>query len=334
MLRVLSFVLACALAGCGAETLPSHPGSSGGAGGGSGGAGGGSGGAGGGTGGAGGQYTLVETLTIGPFTLPPGQETTQCITKRMTTTTDTDVTRIETALLPGSHHLIFYKSSATNEQPNPAFCTAFDSILTAGAAPLLIAESPSAFLNFPDGVAYSMPAGQMVRIEAHYINTTQSTITAMGTVRLYTNTQTGTIHDHANLMFYGNSLITLPPDSQPHTVGPTFHAINDGRKIFGLTTHTHRLGVDANIDLATNWLTPVMRLYDNPNWDNPPLLLLDPPLAIPSGQGLRFTCTYVNDTSGQVNFGESANDEMCFMWAYYYPDHGFDACLTGTPLGC
>ena len=26
-----------------------------------------------------------------------------------------------------------------------------------------------------------------------------------------------------------------------------------------------------------------------------------------------------------VGFGESANNEMCFFWAYYYPSHGFDA---------
>ena len=28
----------------------------------------------------------------------------------------------------------------------------------------------------------------------------------------------------------------------------------------------------------------------------------------------------------QVSFGESFNDEMCFLWHYYYPSQGFQVC--------
>jgi hypothetical protein len=71
----------------------------------------------------------------------------------------------------------------------------------------------------------------------------------------------------------------------------------------------------------------------------------DPPFEIPAGGGFRFTCEW-NNTSGQsVGFGESANDEMCFFWAYYYPSQGafvcahtdqipggFNLCCPGSPL--
>ena len=37
-----------------------------------------------------------------------------------------------------------------------------------------------------------------------------------------------------------------------------------------------------------------------------------------------------------VGFGEGANDEMCFFWAYYYPSHGARVCVhttqTGSPI--
>ena len=33
-------------------------------------------------------------------------------------------------------------------------------------------------------------------------------------------------------------------------------------------------------------------------------------------------------TAAPVRFGESANDEMCFFWAYYYPSHGTHVCGT------
>src|SRR5215510_7658137 len=247
-------------------------GGSGGAGGG-GGSGGGSGGSGGsggtagsgGTGGAGGNYALAAEITIGPFMLNPG-EVTYCITRRMPTSANTDVTRIESSLLPGSHHLIFYKSADAQEAPNPTPCTPFVGLIQ-GTIPLYIAESPEAHLDFPQGVAYSLPAGQMYRLEAHYINTTQSMITAMGTVRVYTYTNPAQVTNHADLLFYGNANISIPPGATV-TVGPTFHAINDGRKLFAMTTHTHRLGIDANIELSTGANDPGMQLYDNRVWDN------------------------------------------------------------------
>jgi hypothetical protein len=30
-----------------------------------------------------------------------------------------------------------------------------------------------------------------------------------------------------------------------------------------------------------------------------------------------------------VKFGESFNDEMCFLWQYYYPSQGFQLCVDG-----
>ena len=41
-------------------------------------------------------------------------------------------------------------------------------------------------------------------------------------------------------------------------------------------------------------------------------------LYIPDGGGFRFTCSWNNTSDTTVRFGESAEDEMCFFWAYYY----------------
>ena len=43
--------------------------------------------------------------------------------------------------------------------------------------------------------------------------------------------------------------------------------------------------------------------------------------------GLAFQCEWENPTSSAVTFGESARNEMCFMWMYYWPSHGFDSCI-------
>jgi hypothetical protein len=300
---------------------------SGGAGGATGGTGGGGTGGTGGTGGAGGQYMQVAQLQIGPFNLPAG-ETTQCITLRLPNDTAIDVTRIESSLAPGSHHLVLYRSAETQESPTPTPCQPFSGILT-GIVPIYVAESPNSFLNFPQGVAYQLAAHQMYRLEAHYINTTSGPIMAMGTVRIFTYSMPSQVTDHADLLFYGSSQISIPAGATV-TVGPTFHAPHAGTKIFAITTHTHRLGTDANVDLATSATAPIRQLYDNTAWDNPPLKLMDPPLALGTGEGFRYQCTYHNTTAATVAFGESALQEMCFMWAYYYPTYGFDFCLAGV----
>ena len=73
---------------------------------------------------------------------------------------------------------------------------------------------------------------------------------------------------------------------------------------------------------------------DGTNWSNPPLVMLDPPLNYPTsgGKGFSYQCTWNNPGTTEVKFGESFNDEMCFLWHYYYPSKGFQVCLDGKCL--
>ena len=61
--------------------------------------------------------------------------------------------------------------------------------------------------------------------------------------------------------------------------------------------------------------------------EDPPLLVFDPPLATTPGRGLRYSCSYFNPTNQALSYGEGFNQEMCFLWAYYYPEMGFEVGL-------
>jgi hypothetical protein len=110
---------------------------------------------------------------------------------------------------------------------------------------------------------------------------------------------------------------------------------------FALTGHEHKLGTDVQVAVATSASDTGSAVYDVPNWvwSEPATVQHAPPFTIPTNGGFRFTCKWHNpnpDTSAPpVKFGESANDEMCFFWAYYYPSHGTHVCLhseaSGTP---
>ena len=55
--------------------------------------------------------------------------------------------------------------------------------------------------------------------------------------------------------------------------------------------------------------------------------------GIPAGGGFDFECKWTNTGSTAVKFGESANDEMCFFWAYYYPSQGAKVCIHTEQYG-
>ncbi|MET0593113.1 MAG: hypothetical protein ABW133_10460, partial [Polyangiaceae bacterium] len=251
-----------------------------GASGGAGGATGGSGGAGGATGGAGGAggggsgmtYDITTTIK-----LQPGEERIACIDKRLPTTVPIDMVKISSEVTLGGHHLVFYKSGATTEQLTPFTCQTFRDI-TNGTVPLYIAQKHQTELNFPKGVAYAMPAGQMVRVELHFLNTTTAPLDVTGTVHI-TDATAGTVTDHANLMFYGNLRINIPAQSMA-TVGPTFRKFAAAApKIFGLTGHTHQRGTSVNIELASAATGAGTNVWSNTDWAEPPLTIFDPPIV-------------------------------------------------------
>lgn len=69
------------------------------------------------------------------------------------------------------------------------------------------------------------------------------------------------------------------------------------------------------------------------SWSEPETTRHDPGFSIPQGGGLDFQCTWRNTGTSAVQFGESANDEMCFFWAYYYPSQGSKVCFHTQQYG-
>jgi hypothetical protein len=233
------------------------------------------------------------------------------------------VPRITVDLAPGSHHLVTYRAKATTESPTPTACTAFQGILSGNAVPLMITEKLADELTFPQGVALKIEANQMVELEAHYINTGSTTLQGSGKVHFDTVPVTTANVIESDLGFFGTTGIILGAGKA--SVGPMFVAGLAGTHGFALTTHQHRLGIDFKIWSASS-ATDVNHapIADTTDWQNPPLYRLSPELDFNGSNGVAYQCTWNNTTGQIVTFGESALQEMCFMWMYYYPSQGFD----------
>jgi hypothetical protein len=282
-------------------------------------------------------------VQIGPFELQSGVEVVKCVVVPVPSNVDIDVVRLRTTLAPGSHHMILYRTDAT-EPRGPYDCTSFDGVFR-NEAPVFIAESASSDMQLPTGVAYRFKANQLVRLEAHYINTTSKPIMALGAVELVPGAPNQT-YQPAEMMMCGSAASLYCDFGGGVRAGEPAYKLPVGfyngnavglgggtnvdltqLKIFAFTSHQHHRGTNVTIwrSMSNDVSSNATQIYSNDSWDNPPLTVLpdDKLLTFNKGEGFAWQCTYntVGDTQ-DICFGESFNDEMCFIWAYYYPSVG------------
>ena len=281
------------------------------------------------------------SVSWGPVTLQPGEESTMCIWVHLANTDAIKVHQVHDTLSQSSHHVIVYKDDMDmTEQTTPMKCQPFTGALNASGmiAPLVISQKKDDLVTLPDGVAYSFAANQMVKVEMHNINTTDAVETATAQVDFYAADPT-TIHDDASVLLIGSPDISIPA-GQMVTLNEFFTVPSyldlSASHIWAVTGHEHQMGTGVNVQVApskTGTMTPV---YD-PNpflWSEPITQAQNPDFAVPKGGGFNFTCSWTNtNTSGTIQFGESATDEMCFFWTYYWPSQGSKLCIHTDKIG-
>ncbi len=280
-----------------------------------------------GAGGAGGSFEPPPgalTVSFGPFTVPAGTERTQCVTKRLGNATAIHVGQIHNELIGVSHHLIVYRVGDAVEKLDPQDCQPFaDTLDPNKGVPLMITQSKNETLDLPKGVGFDLDANQMIRLEVHFINPNADDRTIEGH-STFVPMPDGEFQNEAGFVFAGDTLIVLPPN-QKTTINRFISMPPDlvGKSFFGFTGHEHQMGTNVRVGMG-NGVGPAVPVYDVPNftWSEPPTVYHDPPIVLPDGNGFSITCDYENTSSNQITFGETANDEMCFFWSYYYPNVG------------
>lgn len=279
--------------------------------------------------GSGASNSNAPQVAIGPITLAPSEETTVCIVVPLGNTEDFVIRSIDVSLTPGSHHLIAYQTQDA-EQTTPYTCTPFTDIAFGTDVPLILANREQVTWTFPEGIAQEVPANTMVKIEAHYINATASTLQGHGQVTFHgvPKSQAGS-YQPASFVFWGTLNIDIPPNSSAST-GQLFQAGIAGTHLISITTHQHRLGTGVEV-----WESKVQNdatakvIADDLDWANPSWTSLQPQFDFDGSSGLTYQCNWTNTTDQTVQFGESALDEMCFVGGYYYPATVLDLCING-----
>ncbi len=280
--------------------------------------------------------------STGEWKMKPGAEHTRCVVRRLDNLGEIWVSKIQTKLAKGSHHLIIYKSDDTEEQPEPFKCTPFTDTLGGDTVPLMISQIAEEEIALPTGVAYKFGPKQMIRLEAHFLNYYPEEINAQAEVTFHTLAADDVEHE-ANILFYGTPDFDVPPQEE-YSNEWFFLDVPAGSKVFAVTGHTHQWGTNVEIEYAATKDASGEAVYPLGMpylWDEAPVIQYDPPLEFPTGkEGFHYRCSWFNQTKKSVGFGESADTEMCFFWAYYYPSQGYRICInpgsmdpTGGTLG-
>lgn len=277
-------------------------------------------------------------LNWGQVEVLPSEEDTRCVTVQLDNPTPIKVRTMRNVLGAQSHHLIVYRDDSDaplNATPTP--CTPFAGTLNPDgmASPLMVTQRAEETLTLPEGVAFSLAANQKIRLEMHYLNSTDAPQMATATTEFF-SADPATIEHEADFLFTGTPDIDLP-DGQPSTVEAYFRMPDslDGIQIFAITGHTHQWGTDVDVEVRPSEAGAGTPVYAPAafSWSEPETVRHEPPFTVPDGGGFHFACDYFNDSGSQVGFGESAGDEMCFFWAYYYPSKGSKVCFHTDQVG-
>jgi hypothetical protein len=326
--RVALVCLSVVLSACGGDSESSGAGA--------GGASGGSGGSGNASGaGAGGSESFSVEISVKG--VAPGYENTQCVVKRLGNTGPIRVNRFQNTISSSSHHLIVYKVADTEERTSPFNCVPFKDTLDPNrGAPLVISQKYDDRIELPAGAAYSLEPNQMVRLELHYINTKLEPVDVRA-VSSFITIPAAEFQQEADFVLIGSLDVSVNA-SGTTTLGPIWFPLPQAyvdTNFFAITGHTHQFGTNVKVAIASDQAGPDTPVYDvlDWKWDEPETVKHDPPFQVPAAGGFRFSCEW-NNTSGLArSIGESAEDEMCFFWGYYYPSRGAKVCFHSDNFG-
>jgi hypothetical protein len=273
-------------------------------------------------------------------TIAAGAEDERC--KFVTASEDLWVHQESIRYTPGSHHFILWNttySSIPTKDINGNTVDTSGVFECPGGPPAAwnvdryvggsqAADAPNVLGALPDDVAIHIPAGSVLMMDLHVLNT--STAALPVTVQMNLDTiPASQVTQEAGVYFFYNPFIAIPPYSSAHArmSCPVTSAVT----LTTAQTHMHKWGLGGTANLEDGTGTVVQKLYTSATWSDPPVTQWStPPMTLQAGQQIDYECNYQNNGTTTIIQGLSAvTNEMCvFVGAYYPRDEKFETCGT------
>lgn len=262
-------------------------------------------------------------LNLGPFEIGSQFEREFWYYKPLENSEDIYITKFESAMRAGSHHLILYDYPQADYPEENVFrdIRKENGIIDYATAQsignqryVLGTQLRNTSYEFPEGVALRLPANYGLDINNHYVNYSDEAITGEISVNLHTVDQSEVQHIAKNI-FLNNTNFTLPA-GKVTTLSKTW-AFNETSNIFLLSSHAHQYNTEFRIFISGGTRDGEL-VYFSKDWEHPPLIEYDPPIVLNPGEGLRAEATYNNTTDSNLNFGLLSVNEMMIIFGIYY----------------
>jgi hypothetical protein len=277
-------------------------------------------------------------IHLPPFELAPGQEIEGCKSMRATNLEAGAAWRMELKGRRGLHHAVVWKTSSALEDFDVPCFGVPDQIMEGFQVPQpLFASSTQVteeVLEFPPGVALSFDAEQWLVFNYHYINVTDEPIIA----EAYLNVEFVAEEDLADIEYAGFyafgaiQSIGIPAGGTQRVT--TTCAFPDDVSLFSITPHLHKLGTGFEVSLHDGTEVVGEPLLQADGWFNAETSYLQPAAALSAGEGLTITCEWTNPTDQYVDFGQTTEDEMCFVFGFAWPLPGIGLFAFDYNDGC
>ena len=266
-------------------------------------------------------------LRVDPFVVKSEFERELFVYRRLGNPADIYVSRIAYRMRPNSHHFVIYAFDSTTPPPYFPAADVVRDIRNDDGSMNMINMLPMAFhvfvggsmqsefaYDFPPGVALRLPANAALDLNLHYANRTTAAVTGEAFVNLHT-TNAAAVQNVAKTLNMSNTTFSLPP-RQRTTVETTF-LVTKPTTVFALTSHMHALG-ERFIIKVVGGARDGETVYESTDWEHPQMLMLNTPIVLQPGQGLKSIITWNNTTANAVQFGLLSTNEMGIIFGYYY----------------
>ena len=133
----------------------------------------------------------------------------------------------------------------------------------------MITQKKDDTLQLPDGVAYTLDANQMIRIEMHYINPTTDPVDVTATTNIIAMDDSQ-FQNEADFLFIGDPDIKIPPNSTT-TLGPIFFQLPTEYAAARTSSPSPGTSTSCGTNVTVSDRrparpTPGTSVYDVPNW--------------------------------------------------------------------
>jgi hypothetical protein len=256
-------------------------------------------------------------------TVPAGAEVYRCEFFRMPTTpTPSDeifVTGGQHDLTMGTHHYLVYRTKLTDigsDQQGVRDCFEHGGVMQYSSSYVTGGQTPHESADFPAGAALPFKSGEVLLVQAHFVNASSVDLAASVTVVLRTSPASA-VEQRAGVLRFYDPFLYVPPHGQASATMrcPIPHDIT----LLSAGPHMHKHGVSYSA-----WLDPpgeapsTEPLYTTHDWEHPSYMLGY--IHVKAGSHVRYRCDYTNGESDPVVQGLSAErDEMCMFGGFYFP---------------